>query len=188
LVNRRRLLVLAAVAALAGCAGQPAAPAPAAPAASVVFNDTDVMFLQMSLEHARQGAPVASLAADRATSTEVRALAAELRTQWAAESGTMTGWLTGWDRPLTAADGAGVHAGHGDLHSLRESDVAELRAASGAEFDRTALSLLLGHLHNSVEVTRLETTAGGYPPAKELAETMTRTRLAQIQRMLTLLA
>ena len=180
----RRFLVFAAIAALAltGCGGgDPARPAPA-------FNDTDVMFLQMSVEHVRQGEPVVSLAEQRATDPEVRSLAAELRTQWTGEAATMTGWLADWKQSPSAAPDAGAHAGHGDLHSLRAADVAELEGTTGADFDRTALSLLLGHLHNSVETARLETAGGSYPPAISLAAGMTTARQAQIQRMLTLIA
>ena len=196
----RRLLVASAVVALAlaGC-GDPAASGSAAPGPTVpgsatpapaasAGNDTDVMFLQMSLEHVRQGDEVVALAEERAADPRVRALAADLRRQWRAEAETMRGWLTRWGRPLAAAPDAGAHAGHGDLHSLRASDVAELRAAEGADFDRTALSLLLGHLHNTVETARLETAGGAYPPAISLAATMTTVRQQQVQTMLGLLA
>ena len=196
----RRLLVASAVVALAlaGC-GDPAASGSAAPGPTVpgsatpapaasAGNDTDVMFLQMSLEHVRQGDEVVALAEERAADPRVRALAADLRRQWRAEAETMRGWLTRWGRPLAAAPDAGAHAGHGDLHSLRASDVAELRAAKGADFDRTALSLLLGHLHNTVETARLETAGGAYPPAISLAATMTTVRQQQVQTMLGLLA
>ena len=180
----RRSAVFAVVLALAlsGCGGaEPAAKAPA-------HNDTDVMFLQMSVEHIRQGEPVVALAEQRATDPEVKSLAAELRAQWKTEAASMTGWLAGWKQPPSAAADAGAHAGHGDLHSLRAADVAELEATTGADFDRTALSLLVGHLHNSVETTRMETAGGSYPPAISLAAGMTTARQAQIQKMLTLIA
>jgi uncharacterized protein (DUF305 family) len=192
---------------LAGCgraadpAGPPAASAAATEAATrgapeaateagpeAAPNDTDVMFAQMSLEHIRQGGEVAALAAERATDPRVRGLAAELRDQWRTESTAMRGWLVRWGRPLAADPDAGAHAGHGDLHSLRPSDVRELRAAEGAAFDRTALSLLLGHLHNGMATARMETAGGRYPPAISLAATMTTSRQKQIETMLTLLA
>ena len=184
---RRSIAVAAVMAALAlsGCGGSDGGrPATETPA----FNDTDVMFLQMSVEHIRQGEPVVALAAQRATDSEVKSLATELRSQWQTEATTMTGWLSAWRQPPSAPADAGAHAGHGDLHSLRAQDVAELDATTGADFDRTALSLLLGHLHNSVETTRMETAGGGYPPAISLAAGMTTNRQAQIQRMLTLIA
>jgi uncharacterized protein (DUF305 family) len=180
-MHRRRLAVaLLLVAAAAGCGGEPAAPA--------AFNATDVMFAQMSLDYIGQGDQVVAPAERRASDPRVRALAGELRGQWQAEAGTMRRWLAGWARPPSADPAAGAHAGHGDPHSLRPADIAELAAARGADFDRTAVSLLLGHLHNCVAVARMEAAGGLYPPARELAEEMTGSRQRQIQRLLTLAA
>ena len=181
---RRLVLVFAVVLAVAGCGAPPAVKPSTAPA----FNDTDVMFLQMSLEYVRQGDQVAALAESRTTRADVRGLATELRTQWRTETGTMQRWLLGWQRPLSADPGASAHAGHGDLHSLRPQDIAELKATRSADFDRTAMTMLVGHLHNCVEVTRMETAGGRYPPATALAAAMTQDRQAEIQRLLQLVA
>ncbi|GIE86276.1 DUF305 domain-containing protein [Actinoplanes regularis] len=193
-------IVLSAVAFLpAGCASPPAASSPptavvpaesaaAAPAASAAVNEVDVMFLQMGLAQIGEGEQIAALAEERAGNSEVRAVAAELREQWKTESGTMERWLLGWAEPVTADPSAGAHAGHGDLHALRPSDFGELRAVQGADFDRTAVSLLLGNLHNGMETLRMEAAGGSYPPARALATRMATTRQAQIQRLLKLAA
>ena len=174
--------MLVAVLALGACGG------PAEPAGPPPFNSVDVMFLQMGLEQIKDGDQVAALAEQRATGAELRALTTELRGQWRTESGTMQRWLLGWQQPLVPDPNVSAHAGHGDLHSLRSSDLDELRAARGPDFDRTALSLLLGHLHNCVDTARMESAGGGYPPARSFADAMTRTRQGQIQRMLVLAA
>ena len=181
---RRLAVALLMLVAQAGCAPEPAPPASPPPA----FNATDVMFLQMSLDYIRQGDQVVALAGKRTTDPRVRAVITELGGQWRSESGTMQRWLTGWQQPPSADPSAGAHAGHGELHSLRPADIAELEAARGTDFDRTAVSLLLGHLHNCVEVSRMEVAAGRYPPAKALAGTMITQRQAQIQRLLALAA
>ncbi len=174
---------LALVLLVSGCGAQPetSAPPPA-------FNSTDVMFLQMALGQVEEGDQVAELAATRGADPRLRDLATELRTQWREESGTMERWLLGWQQPLTADPSSGVHAGHGDLHMVRPSDIGELRSAQGKTFDRTAVSLLLGHLGNCVETARMETAGGAYPPARTLGETVTTRRQSQIQKLLTLSA
>jgi uncharacterized protein (DUF305 family) len=188
---RGTLAVGLVVLSLSGCGAGPAAapPAPPAVAASAAVNDVDVMFLQMGLAQIAEGDKIAALASQRAANAEIRAIATELRGQWETESGTMQRWLLGWSEPVSADPSAGAHAGHGDLHSLRESDFADLRAAvPGADFDRTVVSLLLGNLHNGMETLRMEATSGSYPPAKDLASRMVTTRQAQIQHLLKLAA
>jgi len=175
--------VLVVLVLVSGCDSRPetGAPAPA-------FNGTDVMFMQMGLTQIDEGDQVAELAERRATDPRLKALATELRTQWREESGTMERWLLGWLQPVTADPSSGAHAGHGDVHMLRPSDIGELRSAQGKTFDRTAVSLLLGHLGNCVETARMETAGGAYPPARSMGDTVTTRRQSQIQRLLTLAA
>ena len=179
----RRVALVLLFLLVSGCGPQPGTGAPA-PA----HNGTDVMFLQMALAQIGEGDQVAELAERRAGDPRIRAVATELRAQWREEAGTMQRWLLGWQQPLTAEDSAAVHAGHGDLHTLRPADIAELRSARGRTFDRTAVSLLLGHLGNCVETARMETAGGAYPPARTLGATVTTRRQAQIQRLLAVAA
>jgi uncharacterized protein (DUF305 family) len=176
----RRLLVLVLLVTLAGCGRPSSSPPP--------YNDVDVMFLQMGIAQMGEGDRVAAVAERQAIAPEIRALATELRGRWRAESETMRGWLTGWQRPLTPDPHASAHAGHGDLHSLRPSDIADLEKTKGADFDRTAVSMLLGNLHNSVETYRMESAGGRYAPALNLAGSMTQSRQATIQKLLALAA
>ncbi|MEU4426955.1 DUF305 domain-containing protein [Actinoplanes sp. NPDC024001] len=178
-VRRAALALFLLVLVAAGCAEPAAAPEPA-------HNQTDVMFLQMGLAQIAEGQQVAAVAEERAVNPEIRTVAAELLAQWRTESSTMQRWLLAWQQPLGADPSAGVHAGHGDLHSLREEDVAALRAAQGADFDRTAVALLLGTLHNGMETMRMESAGGAYPPAVDLATRMAEARQAQVQRLLAL--
>jgi uncharacterized protein (DUF305 family) len=182
-VRRAALAGLLILLAAAGCS----APAEKAPDPMAV-NEVDIMFLQMGLAQIAEGQELVTLASVRAGDPEIRAIADELHGQWASESGTMERWLLGWAKPVAADPSAGAHAGHGDLHALRDTDRRELAAARGADFDRTLISLLLGNLHNGMETLRMESGSGSYPPARNLATTMIETRQAQIQRLLRLAA
>ncbi|MEV4350079.1 DUF305 domain-containing protein [Actinoplanes sp. NPDC049596] len=178
----RAALVLILLA--SGCDARPEASAPASAAA---FNGTDVMYLQMGMSQIAEGSSLVALTVERAGDPELKAVATELQTQWPEELGSMQRWLIGWGQPLTAPSGSS-HEGHGELHMLRPSDIGELRSASGRTFDRTAVSLLLGHLGNVVETARMETATGAYPPARAFAEGVTTRRQSQIQRLLALSA
>ncbi|MEU4692888.1 DUF305 domain-containing protein [Actinoplanes sp. NPDC023714] len=160
---------------LSGCGAEEAA-----------HNDTDVMFAQMTLAQIGEGDQVAAVAERSATGASLRTLAAELRGQWQTEKATMTTWLTDWDQPLEADPGTGLHAGHGDLHALQPGDIDGLSAAKGSDFDRIAVALLLGNLHNTMETLRMQADGGAHPEALSLAESMTTTRQGQIQRLLAL--
>ena len=131
---------------------------------------------------------MAQIAAQRAGDQRIRDVATELRAQWHDESGTMQRWLLGWQQPLAADPSAGAHTGHGAVHALRPADIEDLRSTSKTDFDRTAVSLLLGQLANCVETSRMEESGGAYPPARSLAATVTRRRQSQIERLLTLAA
>jgi uncharacterized protein (DUF305 family) len=179
----RAALSLLLLGLLTACGGS-SQPAPQAAS----FNDTDVMFLQMGLAQITEGDRVAEMAESRASNPEIKAVAGELRGQWRTERDTMRGWLEEWKRPLEADPSAGLHAGHGDLHSLREEDFTGLSGFQGAEFDRAAVALLLGNLHNAMETIRMEATGGSYPQAVDLAKKMTEARQTQIQRLLALAA
>jgi uncharacterized protein (DUF305 family) len=144
------------------------------------------MFAQMALAQDHDGSQVAALASTRSGDPRIRTIASSLRDRFAADSGLLSRWLLGWQQPLTAP--SGTHAGHGDLHALQPDDLASLRAASGAAFDRTAVALLLGGLHNSVETTRMESTGGDYPPAQQLATSMTSAYQEQIRALLVIAA
>jgi uncharacterized protein (DUF305 family) len=178
----RRLLAVLMAFALVGCGVDDGAPV--RPAAAPAYNDVDLMFLQMGLAQIAQGEPVAALVERRAGNPDISAIATELRGQWKTESGTMQRWLQGWRQPDTPDPDAGAHADHGGLHDLPPTTVAELNALKGAEFDNAAVSILLGHLHNCVETSRMESAGGGYPPARSLADGMTRDRQGQVQRLL----
>lgn len=183
---RRRDVLAAAVLLAAAAGGCGSGTAGGEQAAENPYNADDVMFLQMSLEYARQGAQVTGPVLKDATDAELRAVAGELDSQWGEESTVMRRWLLGWEQPVEPAPEASLHDHHGGLHSLRPEDIAELNAASGTQREVIARSLLLGHLHNTVALARQEATGGAYPPAVQQAQAITERRQGQIQRLLAL--
>ncbi|SDZ29486.1 Uncharacterized conserved protein, DUF305 family [Micromonospora pattaloongensis] len=187
------VVAVAALTLLAGCATGAPASAPdrtpgAAPTASpsgAAFNATDVMFAQMMIAHEARGRELVRLAQSGPVRPAVRTLAAAIEVTEAAETETMTGWLRAWGQPLTADPDA--HAAHGGLHGTSDAQVAALRGAPDAEFERDFLNLMIAHQHTAVEYARMATAAGVNPDAAALARRVDQSRSAQVTQMLGLL-
>jgi len=202
----RCALAAVALAVLAGCGGgaapgaapattapattTPATTAPAtssAPTTSVdgAHNAVDVMFAQMMGPHHRQGIEIVGLAANRAASAEVRILAAAIATTQAAEADTMASWLRAWGKPATAA--ANEHAAHGGMPGTSQAELAALKRATGTDFDRTFLNMMIAHQDDAIQMARSEAASGVNPQATALAKRIGQSRSAQITQMLALL-
>ncbi|WP_219415790.1 DUF305 domain-containing protein [Pseudonocardia nigra] len=199
--------VLAAVA-LAGCGGEAAAPAdsgspPAtssAPTSTTAqadeqFNEADVRFAQMMIPHHRQAIEMAELAADRAQNQEVEALAEEVMAAQDPEIETMTGFLESWGAEVPADDSRGGmdhgDTGHGDMGGMSgmmtPEQMQQLRYASGPEFDRMFLEMMIAHHEGAVTDAERELAEGVNEQAKALASEITDAQTAEIERMQMLL-
>lgn len=189
--GRRGALIAAAVLApllLTACGGGEADGRPvsaATPAAK--HNDGDVMFLQMMIAHHRQGLEMAGLAAERAPSEDVRVLAGAVRATQTEEAERMIAWLRAWSKPLEASHGHAHHSAHGAMPATGPKEIAALKGAKGAAFERTFLNLFIAHQHNAVEMARTELAEGANPDAKAFAQRVRDSRTDQIQQMLGML-
>lgn len=166
---------------------------PAASAsADTVFNDADVMFAQMMIEHHRQAIEMASLADTRAASTDVKALATKIKQAQQPEIDTMTGWLTAWDKPAPMPSmSGGMDMGsmsHGPMPgAMTDADMSKLMDAKGAAFDKQFLTMMIAHHQGAVTMAKQESTQGSSPDAKALADKIVTDQQAEITQMQDLL-
>ncbi|WP_018639051.1 DUF305 domain-containing protein [Parafrankia elaeagni] len=149
------------------------------------YNNADVMFAQMMIPHHQQAVEMAELAPGRAADPAVLTLAQQIGTAQAPEIETMTGWLATWGRP-TAMPGAG---GHGGGHStdgmgmMSEDDMTALRRASGQDFDRMFLEMMIRHHGGAIAMARTEQRDGRFPDAVALAGAIESTQAAEVETM-----
>lgn len=172
----RRLLVvtLALLLALAACGREPEAP----------LNAEDVMFVQMMVQHHRQGIALAALGASRAASPELRTLTAAVQATQQDEVEMMLRWLHAWGQPLTAPSGAHDHHG-----GMPETDATKIRALKRSRsFDRDLATLLISHQGDAVRMAGTELSGGANPEVKAWAERVRASRDAQIEQLRGLLA
>lgn len=185
---RRLAALLAGLAVLTACGGGSTPEPAAAPVSTAVeteeFNQTDVMFLQMSVPHHRAGLEIVALAEDHRVRDEVKTLAAAIEVTQLSEVDSMTKWLVDWEQPEEAGDDPQLHAGHGGDHSTSPEAIAELAATPAGEFEKAFLNLLIAHQHNAVSIAKLEREGGVNPQAKALADRIFESRTAQIAQML----
>ncbi|MFE9884840.1 DUF305 domain-containing protein [Streptomyces scopuliridis] len=179
---------------LAACGGDNGSPSSAAStsasapasAAGSAHNAADVSFAQGMIPHHRQAVEMADLAATRASSAEVKKLAAEIKKAQDPEIKTLSGWLTSWDAQVPT-QGSMDHTGHSMPGMMGDSDMSTLEKASGPAFDTAFLKLMVKHHEGAVEMARTEKSDGADQSAKDMADAIITSQSAEITRMNTLL-
>jgi uncharacterized protein (DUF305 family) len=192
-VTRTLGLLAAAVSTLlvTACGGTAAPPSSAPPsssaAVSVEHNEADIAFVQGMIPHHEQAVAMSRLAALRATSPQIKDLAATIEEAQAPEIEQMRGFLGAWSTAEDGSMGGMHHDGAGMPGMVSHQQMGGLSEASGATFDRMFLELMMGHHEGAVEMARTELSAGGNPQAKALAQAIIDTQLAEITQMRDLL-
>ncbi|MFB6938742.1 DUF305 domain-containing protein [Streptomyces chartreusis] len=183
-------LVLAACGADGGdsdAAAEASSPSSSPSANAGAHNAQDVTFAQGMIPHHQQALQMAEMAADRASSTQVKDLAERIRKAQDPEIKTMSGWLRTWGEDVpSAAPGMG-HSGHsggsGMAGMMDAKDMDELMKASGKAFDTLFLTLMVEHHEGAVEMAESEKSEGRYGPATRLADAVVTAQTAEIQEM-----
>jgi uncharacterized protein (DUF305 family) len=145
-------------------------------------NDADVTFAQSMIPHHEQAVEMAQLATDRASSEAVRALAAEIEAAQSPEIEQMTGWLAEWGEDDSMGAMPDMESG-----MMSDAQMGELEAASGEEFDRMFLEMMIEHHTGAIAMAETEITDGQYAEAIALAEQVKSAQEAEITEMETLL-
>ncbi|MER5526004.1 DUF305 domain-containing protein [Streptomyces sp. NPDC002677] len=189
--TRAVLVALTATAALALTAcgsgddtAHSGAPAGASASATTAgaHNAQDVAFAQRMIPHHRQALQMAEFAAGRASSARVQDLAARIEKAQDPEITTMSGWLKTWgeDVPMAGMD----HGGHAGMTGMMDdTDMTELKNATGKDFDTKFLTMMVEHHQGAVEMAGTERSKGAYAPAVRLAGDIVAAQNAEIKEM-----
>ncbi|HEX2079660.1 MAG TPA: DUF305 domain-containing protein, partial [Longimicrobium sp.] len=182
----------------AAAAAAPAAESPqrASPAASApVARDTspDVRFIRGMLAHHAQALEMTALVPGRTTRQDIHLLAERIDVSQRDEIALMERWLRARGEAVPAA---GEHTHHGADHPqmpgmLTPEEMSRLAAASGAEFDRLFLELMIRHHEGALAmVAELFATPGGGQASDifQIASDVDADQRAEIARMQRMLA
>lgn len=115
----------------------------------------DVMFAQTMVPHHQQAVEMADLAVTRASSPDVKALARKIKAAQDPEIATMNAWLGQWGAPTGSAGMNGMSGmDHGSDGVMSQADMTKLSQASGAEFDRMWLTMMVAHHQGALTMAK----------------------------------
>jgi uncharacterized protein (DUF305 family) len=188
---------------LPGKPGEPGSVAPPDQAAQhrprETPNAADVDYVTMMIPHHQQAIVMTDLAATRASDEQVRAIAGRIAATQGAEVKLMSDWLTRYGKPVPS----GEHSEHMmpgmTMPDMTMPDVTmpgmatpqqldALRAATGGEFDKRFLDLMIAHHQGALTMAEQQLTGGVETKAQELAQEVITGQSAEIERMRTLRA
>ncbi|MGW8376717.1 DUF305 domain-containing protein [Streptomyces sp. ODS28] len=143
------------------------------------FNDADVMFAQMMIPHHEQALEMSQAAPGKSSDKEVQKLAAQIEKAQGPEIRTMKSWLRSWGKPESAGHGMD----HGMSGMMSDSDMKELKAAKGEDFDKKYTSMMIDHHKGAVEMAEEERAKGRNATAKKLAKDVIDSQSAEIEHL-----
>jgi uncharacterized protein (DUF305 family) len=153
------------------------------PAAGADHNTADVQFAQMMIAHHQQAVQMATLADTRAADPEIKALAAQIKAAQQPEITTMSGWLTGWGQPTAQAGGHDMPGMGGMPGMMSETEMQQLQAATGTDFDRMFARMMIAHHNGAIQMATQVQAAGTSTAVKTLAATIGSSQTAEVAQL-----
>lgn len=155
------------------------------------YNEADVRFASEMIQHHAQALQMVDLTVGRELDPEVQTLAEAILGAQGPEIQTMTTWLTDWGQPIpaTSRDHVNAEGGHGDAGMadmagmLSAEEMVGLESASDAEFATLWLTAMIRHHEGAIEMAQTEQSAGKFPEAVALAESISAAQAAEIIEM-----
>lgn len=163
------LVVVALLA--AGCATTIAAAPAATPVPAAAFNQTDVAWLELTVQMTENAVAALELAASHGAATAVTGPLLDGQQELLTRLHSV--------RTRAALPDVNIHSGHRLPGLITGADLVALRGAHGEDYSRRLLPLLGAHLAQLVVLSRGEQQSGAEPSARALAGDMTKVALAQ---------
>ncbi|WP_030439953.1 DUF305 domain-containing protein [Actinoplanes subtropicus] len=142
------------------------------------FNAADVAFAQMMIPDHRMVADMAKLAETKASSKDLKTLAAQMAKDNTAAVGTMRGWLRKWGEPAS-----GDMAGMTMPGAMTSKDMDMLKSMSGMQFDMMFAQMMVKHHQGSAQMARDEASKGASSDAKAMATDLVTSLAAQAKQL-----
>ena len=128
------------------------------------YTASDAQFMRGMIPHHQQALEMSRLAPDRTNSPELLEIAGKIEAAQGDEIAFMEQWLTSRGESI---DQSHAHTGHHTMKGMAtEAQIASLAAASGVEFDRQFLSLMIAHHEGAIDMVEalMEQPGSAYDP------------------------
>ena len=128
------------------------------------YTASDAQFMRDMIPHHQQALEMSRLAPDRTNSPELLEIAGKIEAAQGDEIAFMEQWLTSRGESI---DQSHAHTGHHTMKGMAtEAQMASLAAASGVEFDRQFLSLMIAHHEGAIDMVEalMEQPGSAYDP------------------------
>ncbi|NBO07923.1 MAG: DUF305 domain-containing protein [Actinobacteria bacterium] len=147
------------------------------------FQGNDIMFAQMMIPHHEQAVELSNLALLTSKNTEILALAESIRDAQSPEIMQMKSWLTLANAPTEM--GHTMSEGMGGM--LSETELANLKKATGNIFDKLFLTGMIAHHEGAIHMTMMIRDSANVE-VKNLGEKIVASQSSQITQMQKMLA
>ena len=175
---------------LTGCSGTPTAGhsdmdmgmgSSSTSRATSEHNDADVSFAQNMVMHHQQAIEMSDMVLNKSdVNPKVTELAQKIKDAQQPEIDTMNGWLKTWN--------ASTGMSHDMGGMMSESDMSELKDASGAEAGKLFLTQMITHHPGAIEMANEEIKTGKNTDAVALAKKIATDQTAEIATMKSMLS
>jgi len=128
------------------------------------YTASDAQFMEDMIPHHQQALEMSQLAPNRTNSPEILEIAGKIEAAQGDEIGFMEQWLTNRGESVERNQG---HASHHTMKGMAtEAQMTALAAASGVEFDRQFLSLMIAHHEGAIDMVEalMEQPGSAYDP------------------------
>lgn len=151
------------------------------------FNDADATFAAQMIPHHQQALQMTSMASRKATTPEVKKLAAAITTAQQAEITTLSGWLTSWAKPIPTPVPHDDHNMTKMPGMMTEAEMSDLGNATGSLFDRMWVQMMIEHHQGALTMAKTAQATGKNPDAIALAQKIQTDQTAEIATLRRLL-
>ena len=128
------------------------------------YTASDARFMRDMIPHHQQALEMSRLAPDRTNSPKLLEIAGKIKAAQGDEIAFMEQWLTSRGESI---DRSHAHAGHHTMKGMAtEGQMAALASATGVEFDRQFLSLMIAHHEGAIDMVEalMEQPGSAYDP------------------------